>query len=185
MAYKYKDIEIKVGKSWTDDNGFIHPYNWADTWTSDDLTKWGVSIVEDADTSYDYKFYWSKGVERSLTDINVVDDAGKAIIDPETGKQMVQIGLKSKWIDMIKKEAKSLLEGTDWYVVRKTDIGEAIPSDVDTYRKAVRTAAASIETKINECSDLAAFKALFDVPKDSDNKATGPAPINDWPDKVS
>lgn len=184
MAYKYKEKEIKVGSSWTDDNGFIHPYNWADTWSSDDLVKWGVTYSADPDNSFDSKFYSSKGVEKNLNDVNVVDDNGKAVLD-EDGKQLVSKGLKSIWIEKTKTQAKALLAESDWYVTRKADIGEAIPSNIDTYRKAVRTAAASIETKINACSDLAAFISLFNVPMDSNNRATGNAPIYDFPDKVS
>jgi hypothetical protein len=29
MAYKYGERTLKVGKGFTDDNGFKHPYNWA------------------------------------------------------------------------------------------------------------------------------------------------------------
>jgi len=184
MAYKYKDRYLKVGKAWQDDDGFKHPYNWSSSWSSDDLTKWGVSVEADEDTSYDNKFYWAKGIERKLADVNVVDDDGKAVNDPITGKQMVQLGLKSNWIAQTKTTANGLLASSDWYVTRKAEASTAIPSDISTYRSAVRTATATIEKKITDCADLDAFKALFVVPMDSDNKPTGNAPIYDFPDEV-
>jgi len=184
MAYKYKDRYLKVGKAWQDDDGFKHPYNWQSSWSSDDLTKWGVVVEDDVDTSYDDRFYWAKGIERKLADVNVVDDDGKAVIDPTTGKQMVQLGLKSIWIENTKLRANDRLSGSDWYVTRKAEADTAIPSDISTYRTGVRTASKTIEDKINGCADLDAFKALFVVPMDSDNKPTGNAPIYDFPDEV-
>ena len=184
MAYKYKDRYLKVGKAWQDDDGFKHPYNWSSSWSSDDLTKWGVTVEADVDTSYDSTFYWAKGIKRKLADENVVDDDGKAVIDIRTGKQMIQLGLKSIWVAKTKTTANSLLASSDWYVTRKAEASTAIPSDISTYRSAVRTATATIEKKITDCADLDAFKALFVVPTDSDDNPTGNAPIYDFPEEV-
>ena len=184
MAYKYKERYLKVGKAWTDDMGYKHPYNWQSSWSADDLKKWGVTVEADVDTSYDNKFYWAKGIERKLADENVVDKDGKAVNDPMTGKQMVQLGLKSIWIAKTKTTANSLLSSSDWYVTRKAEASTAIPSDISTYRSAVRTATATIEKKITDCADLDAFKALFVVPMDSDGEPTGNAPIYDYPEEV-
>lgn len=184
MAYKYKDRYLKVGKAWEDDDGFKHPYNWKSSWSADDLKKWGVTFEKDIDTSFDDRFYWAKGIERKLADENVVDKDGKALIDPITGKQMVNLGLKSIWVTKTKESANSLLSKSDWYVTRKAEADTAIPSDISTYRTGVRTASKTIEDKINAVSTLAKFIELFDVPKDSDNKPTGKAPIYDFPDEV-
>tara|TARA_R100000995_G_C3480782_1_gene123747 strand:+ start:1727 stop:2281 length:555 start_codon:yes stop_codon:yes gene_type:complete len=184
MAYKYKDRYLKVGKAWQDDENFKHPYNWASSWSSDDLTKWGVVIEDDVDTSFDDRFYWAKSIERKLEDINVVDEDGKAVNDPITGKQMVQLGLKSIWVTRTKETANNLLSNSDWYVTRKAETDTAIPSDISTYRTNVRTATKTIEDKINAVTTLAKFIELFDVPVDSDGKPTGNAPIYDFPDEV-
>ena len=184
MAYKYKDRYLKVGKAWQDDENFKHPYNWASSWSSDDLTKWGVVIEDDVDTSFDDRFYWAKSIERKLEDINVVDEDGKAVNDPITGKQMVQLGLKSIWVTRTKETANNLLSNSDWYVTRKAETDTAIPSDISTYRTNVRTATKTIEDKINAVSTLAKFIELFTVPVDSDGNPTGNAPIYDFPDEV-
>jgi len=184
MAYKYKERYLKVGKAWQDDDGFKHPYNWSSSWSSDDLKKWGVSIEADVDTSYDNRFYWAKGIERKLADENVVDEDGKAVNDPITGKQIVQLGLKSNWIAQTKTTANGLLSSSDWYVTRKAEADTAIPSDISKYRTDVRTASKTIEDKINACSKLADFKKLFDVPTNSDGEPSGKAPIYNYPDEV-
>jgi len=183
MAWLHNGITLKVGKSWSDGN-YKHPYNWASAWSAEDKEHWGVTWQDDPDTSYDNRFYWARDVARSLTDINVVDEDGDAVIDPTTGEQMVQLGLKSIWVAQTKTTANGLLASTDWYVTRKSESNVAIPSTISTYRTAVRTASGTIETAINGCADLDAFKALFVVPVDSDDNPTGNAPIYDFPDEV-
>jgi hypothetical protein len=183
MVWKYGDIQLKAGKSWTDKDGTKHPNNWM-IWDDEDKKSFGLTWEDDVDTSFDDKFYWSKGVERKLADTNEVDDDGKAIIDPITGKQQITLGLKSIWIERTKSTANGLLTASDWYMIRNVDSGKAIPSKITEYRKKVRVSADTIETKINNCETLNAFKLLFDVPLDSDNKPTGNAPIYDFPSEV-
>ena len=183
MAWLHNGITLKVGKSWSDGN-YKHPYNWASAWSDEDKEQWGVTWQDDPDTSYDDRFYWAKDVPRSLTDINAVDEDGDAVIDPTTGEQMVTLGLKSIWVAKTKTTANGLLASSDWYVTRKSESDVAIPSTISTYRSAVRTASGTIETAINGCADLDAFKALFVVPTDSDGNPTGNSPITDFPDEV-
>ena len=129
-----------------------------------------------------------RGVEwlrqKKLADVNAVDADGKAVMDVRTGKQMVTVGLKTVWISQTKETANYLLRKSDWEVTRKAEKGTAIASETSTFRDKVRTACDTIETKINNCSNLTEFKALFDVPVDSDGKATGNAPIYDFPDEA-
>ena len=184
MAYKYKERNLKVGKGWADDNGFKHPYNWASAWSDEDKASWGVTFEEDADTSYDDRFYFAKDIPKVLGDTLWVDDDGNAVNDPMTGSQGVTAGLKTNWIAQTKTTGNSLLASTDWYVTRKAEASTAIPSAITTYRSAVRTATGTIETAINACNDLDDFKALFVVPMDSDNNPTGNSPITDFPNEV-
>ena len=182
MAWLHNGITLKVGKGWSDGN-YKHPYNWASAWSDEDKEQWGVTWQDDPDTSYDSTFYWAKDVPRSLTDINEVDDDGDALLDVD-GNQVVTLGLKSIWIAQTKTTANSLLASSDWYVTRKAETDEAIPSTITTYRTAVRTATGTIETAINGCADLDAFKALFVVPMDSDGEPSGKAPMYNYPDEV-
>jgi hypothetical protein len=181
---------VQIGKSWVDDNNIRHPTNW-NIWT--DAEKKAVGLTwEDPPASqepFDERFYWGRQadgtlIERNLTDINSVDDDGNPIIDPMTGRQAVQLGLKSIWITQTKRTAQEKLNKHDWMIVRNAEKSTAIPSDITTYRDAVRTKCASIETAINNCSNLTEFMALFDSPVDSDGNPTGNAPINDFPDEI-
>jgi hypothetical protein len=183
MAWLYNGRTLKVGKSWTDDNGYKHPYNWATAWSAEDKTQWGVTWQDDEDTSYDNRFYWARDVERSLTDVNEVDEDNNPILDQD-GNQVVTKGLKTIWIERTKSTANGLLTASDWMVIRNAEKSVAIPSEISTYRDAVRTATGTIETAINGCADLDAFKALFVVPTDADGNPTGNAPIYDFPEEV-
>jgi len=185
MAWLHNGRTLKVGKSWTDDNGYKHPYNWATAWSDADKTQWGVTWQDDEDTSYDNRFYWARDVERSLTDINAVDEDNNPILDQD-GNQVVTKGLKTIWIERTKSTANGLLTASDWYVVRNAEKSTAIPTEISTYRDAVRTATGTIETAINACADLDAFKALFEVPMDDQDppQPTGKAPIYDFPDEI-
>ena len=99
------------------------------------------------------------------------------------GNVIVNQGLKTIWINITKQRANDLLSKSDWEVTRKAEKGTAIASATSTFRDKVRTACNDIETKINACSNLTAFKALFDTPVDKDGNATGNPPIHDFPEE--
>ena len=55
---------------------------------------------------------------------------------------------------------KGKLEPYDWYYIRKTDAGTAVPSAVQTYRDGVRTKATEFETAIAATTTSAELQAL-------------------------
>jgi hypothetical protein len=186
MPWKKSDgTYIKEGKGWVGVDGTKYPSVWR-RFSDTELKSFGLTW-EDPPASaepVDSRFYWGRKtdgslIERSLTDVNAVDEDGKAVIDPITGKQAVTLGLKSIWVAQTKAIAQDKLNKHDWMVVRNAEKGTAIPSDVTTYRDAVRTKCASIETAINNCSSLADFMKLFDIPSDGTNPT-----IYDFPDEI-
>tara|TARA_R100000697_G_C5363554_1_gene175308 strand:- start:42 stop:596 length:555 start_codon:yes stop_codon:yes gene_type:complete len=183
MAWKHNGKTIQIGKAWVSDNNTKYPRQWNNL---TDAEKKSAGLVWEDDPvveTFDSRFYWAKGIERKLEDENVVDDDGKAVIDVRTGKQAIALGLKSTYIGQTKNTANYLLSKSDWEITRKAEKGTAIASATSTYRDKVRTACDTIETKIKNCSKLADFIKLFDVPVDSDGKVTGNAPIYDFPDE--
>ena len=193
MPWKKKDgTIIKAGQGWTDDNNIVHPSNWM-IWS--DTYKKAVGLTwEDPPASeapFDDRFYKGRKtdgtlIERGLADVNEVDSDGNKIIDPITNQQMITKGLKTIWIEKTKQDTNTILSKTDWMITRKTEKGTAIPDATTKYRDSVRTACNTIETKINNCSNLKEFMALFDSPVDSDGNYTGDnAPIYDFPKETS
>lgn len=182
MAYKYSGRIIRAGKAWTDNDQIQHPANWM-VWSAEEKAAKGLVWEDDADNSFDGRFYWSAGVAKSLDDVNEVDEDGNPVM--QDGEQVVTKGLKTNAIELVKRQAGGLLAPTDWMVIKASEVADySLPTDVATYRAAVRTASNNIEAAITAASDLAAFMALYDVPVDADGTPTGNAPINNWPDEA-
>jgi hypothetical protein len=181
MAWKYNDRMIRVGRSWTNDDGITHPTNWA-IWSDEDKVAAGL-IWEDEPAPFDNRFYWSAGVPKALEDVLQVDESGEPSINPLTGEQGVTYGLKTLAIRTCKEQAAGLLASTDWYITRKAETDTAVPDSVLTYRASVRTQSGVIEAAITACETLEAFMALYDTPVDENFMPTGNAPIFDWPEE--
>lgn len=188
MPWKLGTKTINLGRNWVDASGNQYPTNWLSLTTDEE--KKAVGLTWEADpTPFNNDFYWgwsSDGktlIEKNIADTDAKDELGNLVKD-ENGNQVINQGLKSVWIAKTKKRARGLLSETDWYVIRKADTSTAIPTNVATYRTAVRTACANIETSITNAADHAAFMALWNVPVDSDGNSTGNSPIYDWPDPL-
>lgn len=169
--WKYNGKAIRAGRGWTDSSGNQYPSNWLGLTSDAEKTAAGL-VWENDPAPFDNRFYWSASNPKAIDD--VTDEDGN-----------VTTGLKSQYKAQTKATAGSLLAPTDWYVVRKAeDSTTTIPTDVATYRAAVRTASGTIETAITNAADHAAFMALWNVPVDSDGNPTGNAPIHNWPDPL-
>ena len=83
-------------------------------------------------------------------------------------------GLKTKLIRDVKNQAQSELGKTDWYIVRKADTDEAVPSSIATHRAAVRSKQASMETAITNASDTPALETLYTYTEQEDGSVTRP-----------
>ena len=57
--------------------------------------------------------------------------------------------LKTKRINHFKSIVNSELQKTDWYIIRKSDSGDAVPESVTTDRATLRTQSTTVETEIN------------------------------------
>ena len=70
-------------------------------------------------------------------------------------------GLKTILIREVKEQAEVELNKTDWYVTRKADTDEAVPSSIATHRAAVRSKQAEMETAITNAADTPALETLY------------------------
>ena len=83
-------------------------------------------------------------------------------------------GLKTVLIRRVKVEAETELNKTDWYVIRKADTDEAVPSAIATHRAAVRSKQAEMETAITNASDTPALETLYTYTMQEDGTTTRP-----------
>jgi len=147
MAFKLDGKTLPVDVAFTS-NGINYPSNWLRLTTLSEKQAIGISEVADPAT-FDERFYTA----------------------PDTAKDLAE--LKTTWVSIQKELASSLLSPYDWYVIRKSEKDTAIPSNVSTYRDAVRTTCATRETEINASANVEALKALV----------TGT--ITEWPERPS
>jgi len=87
-------------------------------------------------------------------------DNGDLPSDKSVGDVKVK-GLKTIRIRTIKSQAAGILQDTDWYITRKADAGTAVPSAITTFRAAVRTKCAEMETAITNASNTPAIETLY------------------------
>jgi len=85
-------------------------------------------------------------------------------------------GLKTTLIRTVKSQAAGILAQTDWYIVRKADANTAVPSAITTFRAAVRTKCAAMETAITNASNTPAIETLYT------RNADGVRPLGDLPE---
>ena len=155
------DVPFTVG---TGEDAVNYPANWLRLSTADEKKAIGITEVAD-DPTYDYRFYWNDGTAKALDDVDAKDEEGN-LIKNEDGSQVVTFGVKSVLKAQEKETAGSLLARYDWYIVRKAEKGTAIPTEITTYRDAVRTACDTREKEIDACADTAALVTLFSNKED-------------------
>jgi hypothetical protein len=152
-----------------------YPANIFMLWTSSELEAIGIySVVFDKTNLKNNKYYINTDQTFSFADGTVTASYGTA-----TARDLAT--LKTTRCSNIDQQAYDLLLPNDWMVVKATETGGSVASDWTTYRSAVRTAAASMVTKINAVSDVDALAALYVY-----NDATPPVrPLGEFPDVPS
>ena len=125
--------------------------------------------------------------DKALDDAEAKDSDGKNILD-EKGNKTYNYGLKTQAKEKAKQQANSLINRFNWLVERSIyDSSKSIPDAVKTYVASIRTDCGEIETAIDNASDMAAFKALYqDIYNyDSDGEIVSVktvARVNRWTD---
>ena len=189
--------------------GINHPRTIFNYWSAAQLKAIGLYSYNEVNASPNGDYYYSGTSEIVIDDsagtvtktftntlklladtLYTEDDKSKGLIPSEKDVGDVSsVGLKNQEIDKIKTIAGGLLQSSDWYVTRKAEAGTAIPSAVSTYRAAVRTASATMETKVKAISDttnqtnMNAFIALKTDTFKEDGTLDTVADLNNWPER--
>jgi len=171
-----------------------YPSNIFTMWTSSELEAIGIySVVIDNTNLKNPEYYTNTNQSFAFGSGKVTASYGTATARPldnvlftaqnETdglgieGK-VKQPGVRPPKLVIVDQQAYDLLLPNDWMVVKATETGGSVASAWTTYRAAVRTAAASMVTKINAVSDVDALAALYVY-----NNATPPVrPLGKFPD---
>ena len=113
---------------------------------------------------------------KPIADADAVDASGNKIKD-ENGNQVIIEGLKTIKKRMIDNQCAGLLAPSDWRVVKATETGGTMDSGWKTWRASVRTKCNSMQTQIDNASDVDALAALFT------RNESGVRPLGDFPVK--
>ena len=119
---------------------------------------------------------------KRLNDEDAVDENGDKLKDAD-GNQVINYGLKTFYKNKFNAEAAGLLAKTDWYVIKAADVGSySVPSNITTYRAAVRTKVNAMETSIDGCANVEALITLLTYTTDSEGVVS--RPLGEFPDEV-
>ena len=162
-----------------------YPSNIFMLWTSSELEALGIyAVVFDKTNLKNKEYYTNTDQSFAFADGTVTASYGTATAKPldDSGSGInLSRGLKYTKSSLVDSQAYDLLLPNDWMVVKATETGGSVASDWTTYRAAVRTADASMKTKINAVSDVDALAALYVY-----NDATPPVrPLGELPDVPS
>jgi len=176
-----KITQMPKGNKGVEINGIKHPASIFTLWSESERNAIGIYTVEIDETNLKSKeWYNNTNITYAFSGGKVTGSYGTATAKPHadilyteqnktdneipTGKDVGDVkqeGLKTILIREVKAQAQGILNQTDWYVVRKADTDEAIPSNVATHRAAVRTKQASMETAITNAADTPALETLY------------------------
>jgi hypothetical protein len=124
-------------------DGTSYPANWLRLASPEARAAIGITEVT-LQPRPDDRFYWVSGP----------DDNGDYTAIP---KDLTT--LKTTWTAQFKQTAWSMLSGSDWMIVRKSEDGTAVPADWTSYREAVRTTCQLAITDLEATTDIDAFIA--------------------------
>ena len=154
-----------------------YPSNIFMLWTASELEALGIyEIVIDNTNLKDKEYYINTNQSFDFADGVVTASYGVATAKPlddvlftaqeetdglGTEGEIKQYGLKPQHKAVINQQAGGILQSTDWMVVRAAEGGTAVPSDIATWRAAVRTKSNDMCTMIDGVADVDALAALY------------------------
>ena len=159
-------------------NGNKYPAAIYTLWTEAERNAIGIYTVEiDSTNKKDEEWYintnityafgsgkvtgtYGTATAKAIADADAVDTDGNKVKD-ENGNQVIIEGLKTIKKRMIDNQCAGLLAPSDWMVVKATETGGTMDSGWKTWRASVRTKCNSMQTQIDNASDVDALAALF------------------------
>ena len=161
---------------------YQYPSNVFSKWSKSQLAEIGIYSVQQDKTNYkntEYhkntmhtytvddknkvvKMTWGKATAHSLVDVEVKDEDGKNVLDAD-GNKLINEGLKTVKKKQINDEAHNILNNTDWYVIKASEVSDyTLPTNIAKFRAAIRTKCNAMQKQIDDASDVDALQTLFE-----------------------
>ena len=163
-----------------------YPANIFTLWSVEEKEAIGIyELVIDNTNLKDEKYYINGSETFTFADGVATKAFGIATaksLDDTTDDVGTVLGLKSQHKEVINQQAAGLLQPTDWYVLRATDGGTAVPENVATYRAAIRTKANEMCDAIDAVADVDALAALYEYTNTGTEESPEfTRPLGEWP----
>ena len=168
-------------------DGIQHPAAIFTAWTKDQKKAIGIYDYSEVNANPNGRYY-KQGTSETVVDdsagtvVKTWTHVAKDLADVTNDDGLTTLGVKSNEKTRVKNQAASLLQGSDWMAIRASEGGTAIPSDIKTYRAAIRTKSNSMETAIDNASDIAAMIALDTNTYHANGDINVVATLQDWPE---
>ena len=194
-----------ITKIFTNPKGFVlnntqYPADIFSKWTKAEKEAIGIyEVITDSSNKKDEEYFintneeynyadnqvtrsWGTATPKRLEDEDAKDQDGNNILD-EDGNQVINYGLKTIKKRIIKQQASGLLEPTDWYVVKATEVEDYnVPENITTFRSDVRAKSNEMETQIDACTTVDELKTLYEYTRQEDG--TTSRPLAEFPEEV-
>ena len=148
-------------------NDVQYPANWLRLSSSQDRAELGITWGDVAEY-YDQKFYWGFDADGNLIPKTYVD-------------------LQANWVAQTKHTANTMLQPSDWRVIKAKETSKTMNAGWKTWRQTIRTECGTKVTAIEDCAnigdvsphaDLARVQALAEYVTGSDYPAWTADPDN-------
>jgi hypothetical protein len=138
---------IQEGNAFTLD-GVQYPQNWLNLSTPEQKTEIGLEEVIATNSPANDQYYWvsTELNQATLTYVN-------------TPKDLTSV--KTNSINQVLASAYSLLQPSDWMVVKAFETSTAINADWNTWRASIRATADSTRTAITDAADVSAVETIM------------------------
>ena len=128
MAFLLNGQPLAADIPFTDASGTRYPANWLRLATLEEKEAIGITEVPDPEP-YDQRFYWAPGLPKDHAE------------------------LVNQWTAQTYATAGTLLQPTDWMVIREADNGAAMDAPVKLWRESIRKTARSKVAAITATAD--------------------------------
>ena len=135
--------------------GIQYPRNWLSLASDSEKTSVGFIEITYSGSHKNGEYY----INSESSPVYNASAGTVVITKSSTAKNLADLKTFKK--ESASGSAYTSLQSSDWYVVRKEEIGTAIPSKITAYRTAVRLVCNSLKTAIDSASDVDAVAALY------------------------
>ena len=194
-------VQMPKGNKGITIDGNQYPASIYTLWTDAERLAIGIYPVRiDTTNKKDEAWYINTNITYAVSDNEVVGTYGtataKSITDITYSQQEIDDGdapedattstIKTRGLKYLKKQmidnqCAGILAPSDWMVVKATETGGTMDSGWKTWRASVRTKCNSMQTQIDNASDVDALAALFIYTEQEDGSFT--RPLGEFPIK--